>query len=404
VNAANGKIRWSAFTADGYQLQQMNEKDIVWKEINPDSIEQLRPLYPVSHSLEHHDILLNKVIPGNFPVSNYKKETKLLNFHSWRPYYQDPEFTFSIYGENVLNTLQTELYYLYNQDERTNAVGFNTVYGGWFPYLNLGTQYTFDQHTTIGNRIRQWNQLDSKIGLSIPLNSTKGKTFNHFNIGTNYVWRNEYNKNFYKDSLGNVSFSYLHHFISWSQQVQRTVQHIYPRLGYSVSINDRHAITKYSGYQFLAGASLYLPGLFSTHSLVLTGVFQQRDTLSQLVFSNLFSYSRGYNEFYFSRMWRVSANYHFPIMYPDWGFANILYLQRIRGNGFYDFTKVYSRNKQVTKDQRSVGGEIFFDTKWWNQYPLTFGFRISHLLDNDLLNLSKGTVLEFILPVSIFPR
>ena len=89
------------------------------------------------------EILSGNVTKRNFPVSKYSKGTGLLNFHSWRPYYEDPEFTFSLYGENVLNTLQTELYYLYNQNENTNAVGFNAVYGGWFPYLSVGTQYTF---------------------------------------------------------------------------------------------------------------------------------------------------------------------------------------------------------------------------------------------------------------------
>ena len=103
-------------------------------------------------------------------------------------------------------------------------------------------------------------------------------------------------------------------------------------------------------------------------------------------------------------MWRLSANYHLPLLYPDWGFGNILYLQRIRGNIFYDFTKVYSRDKKTTRDQRSVGGEIFIDTKWWNQYPLTFGFRISRLLDQDQFDGFKGTVFEFIMPVNIIPR
>ncbi len=404
VNARNGKITWSVFTAEGYQLQQLNEKDILWTEMDSATLEKLQPPFPVSHSEEFHDILQNKVLNRNFSTGKYNKATGLLNFHSWRPYYQDPEFTFSLYGQNVLNTLQTELYYLYNKDDKTNSVGFSAVYGAWFPYLNLGTQYTFDQQSIIGNRVHQWGQLDSRIGLSIPLSWTKGQFFSNFNLGTDYVWRNEYNKGFYKDSLGTVSFSYLNHYFSWSQQIQQAVQHIYPRFGYAISINDRHAITKYTGYQFLAGASLYLPGLLSTHSLVLTGSFQQRDTLNQLVFSNLFPYSRGYNEFYFSRMWRASANYHFPIIYPDWGFGNILYLQRVRGNIFYDFTKVYSNDKTLTRDQRSVGAEIYIDTKWWNQYPLTFGFRISRLLDDDFATHAKGTVFEFVLPVSIIPK
>jgi hypothetical protein len=404
VNAGNDKITWSTFSADGYQLKQLEPKDITWKEIAVTDEEALTTSFPVSYSNEFHDILLSQVQPRNFPESKYKKGTKLLNFHSWRPYYSDPEFSFSIYGQNILNTMQTELYYLYNQNDKTNAVGLNAVYGAWFPYLNLGTEYTFDRQDVTGNKIRHWDQLDSHIGLSIPLSITSGQTFKNFNIGSFYVLRNEFNKGFFKDSLGNSSYSYLQHFISWSQQIQQAVQHIYPHLGYAFSVTHRHAITKYEGYQFIGSASLYLPGLLSTHNMVLTGSFQQRDTLGQVSFSNRFAYSRGYGGRYFSRMWRLSANYHFPLIYPDWGFANILYLQRLRANAFYDFTKVYSRDKRTTRDQRSVGGEIFIDTKWWNQYPLTFGFRVSQLLDPDQLNGRKGTVYEFILPVSIIPR
>ncbi len=404
VNAGDGKITWSAFTAEGYQLKQIDEKSITWNEVAPAVTEVLVGRFPVSHTDEFRDILLNKVPMRNFPVSNYKKGTRLLNFHSWRPYYSDPIFTFSLYGENILNTLQTELYYLYNQDDKTHAVGFNAVYGAWFPYLNLGTEYTFNEEAFSGTRLLQWSQLDSRVGLSIPLNYASGQTYKSFNIGTYYVLRNEFNKGFYKDSIGNTSFSYLQHFISWSQQVESAVQHIYPRLAWSLSATHRYAITKYEGYQFIGNGAIYLPGLLSTHNLVLTGSFQQRDTMSQISFSNSFAYSRGYTGRYFSRMWRLSANYHLPLLYPDWGFGNIIYLSRIRGNAFYDFTKVYSRDKTQTRDQRSVGGEIFIDTKWWNQYPLTFGFRVSHLLDPDQFDLFKGTRFEFVLPVSIIPR
>lgn len=404
VNTANGKISWSAFTAEGYQLKQMDEKDIVWNEADMATTEVMTEKFPVSHEAELGDILSGRVAEQSFAVKDYKKSKGLLNFHSWRPYYEDPIFTYSIYGENILNTLQTELYYLYNQNEKTSAVGFSAVYGGWFPYLNLGAEYTFDRETFTGNKIRHWDQLDSRIGLNIPLSMTSGQTFKNFNIGSYYVLRNEFNKDFFKDSIGNTSFSYMQYFISWSQQVQQALQHIYPRFGYALSLTHRHAITTYKGFQFISNATVYLPGILNTHSLVLTGSWQERDTLGQVGFSNRLAYSRGYTGRYFSRMWRLSANYHFPLLYPDWGFGNILYLQRIRANAFYDLTRVYSRNKLQTADQRSVGGEIYIDTKWWNQYQLTFGFRASRLLDRDQFDGFKGMVYEFILPVSIIPR
>ncbi|MBI5858659.1 MAG: hypothetical protein HZB42_13560 [Sphingobacteriales bacterium] len=405
VNAGNGKLTWSQFTAEGYQLKQVDEKDYEWfVEVNPERMEKAEGRYSVSQAKESGDILLTKVPQRNFPVSDYKKSHGLLNIHSWRPYYDDPIFNFTLYSQNILNTLETELYYEYNRNGRTNAVGFSTIYGGWFPYLNLGTQYTFDEEGIRVNSVRKWSQLDSRIGLNIPLSKTSGQTYKSFNIGTNLGYQAEFNKGAYKDTLGTTSFSYLHHYVSWSQYVQQQVQHIYPRLGYAVSFAHRYAVSTYSGNQFIISGTVYVPGFLSNHNIVLSGSFQQRDTLGQVGFSNRFAYSRGYTGRYFSRMWRLSANYHLPLWHPDWGFGNILYIQRIRANAFYDFTKVYSRDKTQTRNQRSVGGEIYFDTKWWNQYPLTFGFRASKLLDQDQFDGFRGMVYEFIMPVNIIPR
>lgn len=403
VNVGNGKITWSSFTAEGYQLQQMDEKEIVWNEIAKESPEAPGPTFPVAIPAQTGDILSKEVGTRPFDIKKYGKGTRLFNFHSWRPYYEDPIFTYSIYGENVLNTLQTEIYYLYNQNEKTNAAGFNATYGGWFPYLSVGTEYTFNRERVIGNRLWQWDQLDSRIGLSVPLNLTGGRYLRQLNFGSNYFYRRNLNKGFIKDSLGNTGFSYLHHFINWNQQVQRATQHIFPRWGYGISVNHRHAITDLESWQFFGNATVYLPGFVSNHSIVVTSAFQETDTLVS-AFGNRFPYSRGYEGRYFSRMWKVAANYHFPIWHPDFGFANILYVQRIRANLFYDFTKVFSRDKSQFRNQRSAGFEIYADTKWWNQYELTFGFRVSRLLDQDQFDGFKGTLFEFIMPVSIIPR
>ena len=82
----------------------------------------------------------------------------------------------------------------------------------------------------------------------------------------------------------------------------------------------------------------------------------------------------------------------------DFGFANIVYLQRLRGNLFYDYTRVYSNDKTASANLRSVGGELFFDTKWWNQLPVSIGIRYSYLLN---ANSTNRSVIEVILPTLI---
>lgn len=124
--------------------------------------------------------------------------------------------------------------------------------------------------------------------------------------------------------------------------------------------------------------------------------------MRQYAFSNNFPFSRGYTAVDFPRMWRFGANYHFPLFYPDWGFANIVYFQRIRANGFYDLTQTKSLQTGNRFFFKTTGAEIFFDTKWWNQQQVTFGVRYSHLLDREYRGTTNPNQWEVILPVNLF--
>lgn len=405
VNVVDSIITWSAVTADGLQLQQRRLGETQWKPV--DEILLLRQAinYPVALANQVNPIVPPSKTGTSSRVSKpYSKSTGLFNFHSWRPYYEDPEFTFSLYGQNILNTLETQLYYLYNENEKTSAAGVSAAYGKWFTQLNIGSQYTFGRQQGIGNRVRQWDQLDSRIGLSVPLSWAKKQTYRTFNVGSNLYLSQDFNKGYYKDSLGATSFMYLQHFVSVSEQVESAVQHIFPRLAYSLSLQYRHAVTRFNSRQFLGTGAIYFPGLAPSHHLIFNLAWQETGT-KDVRFANRFPYSRGYNAAYFARIWGIRSNYHFPLLYPDFGFGNILYLQRVRANVFYDYARAYDANRVPFTNQNSYGGEMYFDTRWWNQYELTFGFRVSRLQNRDFVsNSTGGTVFEFIMPVSIIPR
>jgi hypothetical protein len=151
--------------------------------------------------------------------------------------------------------------------------------------------------------------------------------------------------------------------------------------------------------------SLYFPGLFVNHSLVLNGAFQKRDSLPDL-FSNNFSYARGYEALSTRQMYKLGVNYHLPLVYPDWGVAGLVYFLRIRANTFYDHNIATARLNGVLTDikSRSVGGELYFDTQLGGAFPLTIGVRFAHLLDTDLLNPTVKNKWEIILPVNLIPN
>ena len=406
ANANDEKIVWSGFTPEGFQLRKMNLQDRQWVAVSDSILSGSNYPYPVAHSKELDDILLNAVPNNKFLEKRYTLGEHLFYFHSWRPYYDEPEFTYSIFSDNILNNFSNEFYYRYNQDENSHAVGWASSFAALYPMLNTGVEYTFNRtaKTVAGNYTE--NRLEARVGYNIPLNFTRGRTFRFLDFGSNYVFSHRMPTGIFKDSVEAISKSYLSHFVSWSHYTPKAVQHIFPKFGYTLSANLRHWLNAFTGLrynaQWLLNGQIFLPSI-QNHSIVLTGSYQRVDTNSY-TFSNRFVLSRGYDDLYFQKMWRLSANYHFPIAYPDFGFANLVYLQRLRGNLFYDYSTAYTGYFSGPKKSwllRSVGAELYFDTKWWNEYPLTFGVRYSHLLDNVLNRPTEKNIFEVLIPIVI---
>lgn len=396
----NDSLTWSEFTSNGLLLRQkMQSVEQSSTEINPNLWKEVQLPFDVANADTTTNMLLN--LNRKFAISRYRQSSHLFYFHSWRPNYYDPEFTLSVFSDNILNTFSNTIYYRYNQNETSHAIGFNSSYGGLFPVINAGVDYTFNRTLKDTTNLYEVNQLEENVGFNIPLNFTGGRMYRFLNFGSAFVFNQTKSSGVIK-SVYDRTYQYLYHFITWSHYLPQAVQHIYPKFGYTFSLADRSLLSQ-KGFQFIGSTQFFLPSI-ANHSVVLTGSWQETDTLSR-TFSNRFANSRGYTDYYFSRMWKVGANYHFPIVYPDFGFANIIFFQGIRGNVFFDFTKVYSKNKLASKNLRSTGAEIYFDTKVWNELPVSFGFRISHLLDNGFsLQDRKGkNWFEFILPVNLVP-
>jgi len=403
VHVAHDRLYWSEQQAEGYQLRSILIDSIQAVEFDLSSVATLQSQkVAFQQSTDKWTNFSNKA--SLYPAQPYKKSTQLINFHSWRPAYEDPLFSLTLYGENALNTMQTEVRYQYNESERTHGLGTALSYGNWFLQANGGVDYTFRRQFTSRGVTRTWDQFDARVGWVLPLTDTRGRYFRQLNLSSHYVLRTDFFKGFDRDTFGVRSIQHFVHGLSGTFQTNTAIQHIFPRLGLTYATAFRHSISAIPGIQFNGQVKIYLPGLLQHHHLVAGLYWQERDTMSRLAFGNRFPYSRGYVGRYFSRMWRTSLDYHFPIWHPDWGLANLAYLSRIRTAFFYDYTRVYSTNKQVSVPQRSIGAEFYFDTKWWNQHPVNFGFRLSRLLDRDQFDGFKGLFMEFIWPVSLTNR
>ena len=230
---------WSAFTSNGLQLRK-KELAGAANSVDANAWQSVTLPYPVA------DVTASNVLSNDsrtFSEGRYRQGSHLFNFHSWRPDYTDPEFTMSVFSDNVMNTFTNEIYYRYNQNETSNAFGFNSSYGGWFPVITAGAEYIANRTFRDSAKTIDYNQAEVRLGYSIPLSFTRGVTYKFLNLGSDYVLNQTWLTHGSKDS-SKETYSYLRHFISWAQYLPTARQHIYPKLGYTVSGQYRHLLTE----------------------------------------------------------------------------------------------------------------------------------------------------------------
>jgi len=390
------KLIYSRPTAEGDQLFI---GDISNLKYSSDPFSPVQTVYQVKFSGEE---ISNKLFDSAYTISNYKGTESLINIHSWRPYYEQPNWSFTMYSQNILNTLETNVQYVFNENESSHQFGAYATYGAWFPWIVGGTNYTFNRNFTDSISHLKWNEWNGNLGLRVPLSRNTGRFFRTLDVSSTF------NNVFYQYNVKSIPSKkdkyvpYLHMQLFASILSQQAKQQINPRFGWTFNIQHRTSIGNIDAHQTFLGSRVYLPGFMRTHSLSISAAYQQRDTLRQYVYTNNLAMARGYESFNYPKMWRVSFNYHFPIVYPDFGVANIVYFRRIRGNIFYDDLHLKSLRTGKIIQLRSTGVEIHFDTKWWNQQPVSFGVRYSRLLDTKKFNNPpNANHWEFIMPVNL---
>ncbi len=399
------KIAWVWFSADGYNIRETEMSKVGWLEVPNQTPATLPDFGITALKRDSSTDLLAKIKNDSLPITKYHKSYHLLNFHSLIPNFNDPNYALSIEGENVLNTMQTELSFNYNRDEGYKEFGADAIYGALFPYIKGGADYTLDRRGYFkGNNI-YWNETNLHGGLELPLNFTQGKHSTFLQIGSDLYYAQSVFQQPYKNMFADRNYTYSNNYINFSNSIQQARQNIYPRLAQSISLNYKSAISGVVADQFLVNGSFYFPGLMANHNLVINLAHQQKDKNNAISFSNDFPFARGYQAENLDNMNKAGVNYHFPIAYPDAGLANAIYLLRVRGNVFYDYTyakDAYGDVHAFKGTFRSTGAEIFFDTQLFNQGSVSFGFRYSYLIDPDVFGGTGRNRFEIIVPVTVF--
>lgn len=394
--SGDGNLVVSTFTANGFRLASVQPS---WQPV--DVSDTLLGLFVKKPFDQKENNFLKEIPKKNYPISPYKKFSHPFHIHSWNPVIDDPEFSFYLYGQNILNTVQSQLYYTYNSNERSHTAGFNGIYGGWFVQPFLHVSQAWDRHAVYhADTVFTWNETNTGVGFQLPLNFSQGRQYRYLTASVAYHFNTVKWTGIAKNLFKNEDLDYMQYRLEYIGTVQQARKQINPHWAQYFSFQYLATNGKAFARQWNLNGKLFLPGLASTHSLVLSTAMQHTDRLQQYFFSNNFQPARGYPAYRLPMNIQVGTTYHFPLCYPEWGFQQIVFLSRVRAAVFYD----HGWGKNYVQQRlhfRSFGGEIYLDTKWWNQQAIAVGIRYSRLLDADHFNL-RPNQWEIILPVKLF--
>jgi hypothetical protein len=415
--ASEQMLYFSRFTSDGYELRSIAIDPDEWKETKITEPTEMAEYNFVAISEEGGDI--TKKIPNNkFETQKYPKAYKLVNIHSWSLYFEDPNYEWVLQSNNILNTLNMGLGVRYNRNDDAFTYFFDAEYAQFYPVLtfsastgkrNILAEIRDQNDQVVDTANISWWESIVRPGITLPFSLNSGLYVRQLNLSGFYSYTNvAYTKSVKEKFDGAEDFSYDSYTtaLTFLNRRKKARKNIFAKYSQFLNLSYDRAIDAGKVEQIFADTELTFPGLFANHNLVFQGSFQQEDHQNFPRFGDNFFYARGYNRPIYDMIYKVGTNYHFPVIYPDWGFWGMIYLYRLRANVFFDYSRAHLKISESNFDSiqlyNSTGVEFIIDTRVLNLYDFTFGFRYSVLLNEDFVDPNIKHALEFFIPVMRF--
>jgi hypothetical protein len=341
-------------------------------------------------------------ISSNLQVTPYRKWQHLFNVHSWMPFYADIEELAAdplavrpgatIFSQNLMSSLISSIGYEYS--DRNHFLHTGITWKGWYPVINFDLSYGGEPSIVTGSNpgvapavINPAMRTSTEI--SIPLQFTVGRFSQYLRPSFNHQYVNRY---IYKQA--ETTFDYGQHFLSgrlfFSNSRRASYRDIYPSWAQVIDVNYMSSPFDEDLYGSLSTlrTTFYFPGLFRNHGLRIRYQTEVQNPVRFLHF-NRAMFPRGYRDIISERLNSFSADYVFPIFYPDIAIDGILYIKRFRGSFFGDLSEGFNNRYLNTNEFRSgtekflsFGGELLSDFNLFRiPFDITGGARIGYIPD-----------------------
>lgn len=419
ISKDGATIYYNDQTKDGMDVVSIRFDPSTWRPFEPKREQSLFFHHLVEQ--EGHPDIFNRVPDTPLPHKRYRKSSGFVNPYNWG-FTVDNDLTeasIGILSRDILSTTSVSLGYVFDINERTSAWRGQVSYQGWFPIIdfsaslssrsvNEGGATFYDTlvnpiTTEIKDIIFKWKEKNIQAGLRIPLittssryhgNLTVGNSIgltqvtdfeNNIDVGGRFVPSGD--KGFYPffEYIDNGQFLYNSFGLSAYRLLKQSRRDINSKWGQQIEIQSFETPFggDYNGRQFSVFGILYFPGLVKHHSLWTYGAYQYTKydlTPDNYVFRNQVPTPRGQGISRFENFYSGSANYTFPIWYPDIAAGPLLNFQRFRGNFFFDYGMGQGPSffYDTSRTFSSIGAELRLDLNIMRFQPqFDIGLRFS---------------------------
>ena len=394
-------LYYSNYTSSGYQAASMELDQGLWT--------------PLEEAMDHGEQIDYEPSPSELRVLDrpveadtlelnsrrYRKLSHLFNVHSWLPLYFDylnPELDLnpehlpvslgiSLISQNHLSTAVSQVGYEYRDGFHMFHSGIQLK--GRYPVLNLYFDYGGKPDVLRYAEGDSALTLPTDLGFTaqtyVPIRLNTGKYLSLIQPRIDYNYRRDIQ---YDEDQGTyrTGAHYLQYSLFATTYLRKAAKDIFPRVGVSVSAGYYHAPFKHQVFGSVAygGMTVYLPGPLKHQSFKLSMVHQKQYPLdmSRPAFINLISPPRGIHGVFGEVLTKYSADWVFPLLYPDLELGSLLYLKRIRGGLWTDYMTgtnvlVYEPNPHYeNKVYQTVGIDLVADMNLLRiSFPLSLGGR-----------------------------
>jgi len=382
------ELAFNDFTPDGFRIAIMPNDPATWTPLEnlPNrTVAYYRPLL----LQEGEKNLLRMAGNQSYTVRPYRRFANLINPYSWGPVVSNSgsDLFVGLLSRDLLSTLAFQTGFGYDASQQTASYSADVSYQGWYPVLDLsvatsgrrGTGFIDRRSPLDSLRTDTWNESRVSAGIRLPFNFTHSRFRQSLSLSAYGSATQVSGYDFTTRSFGELSNGALYDMryrLQYNRLHKQALRDVLPRWGQQLFVQYRHALPAgdFKGSQLVTQAGLFVPGLIKHHGLWLRGTYKyedvSRDTRNYRFAAPLL-FVRGQPYQNSTHYFGASADYRFPLLYPDWSIGRWLYLQRIKGNFFADYGYLEGglTNNQPNRYLTSVGLDVSVDFNFMRLLP-----------------------------------